>query len=356
MGSIDRGNGRVFSQPDPSRSARGSHRAGVSLVELLVVMATVGVLIALLLPAVQAVRESARRVHCANNVRQIALAVTTFESAQGHFPPGGYLDTSSIKDASLSGFVNLLHYLDQQLLAARYDATRPWSSPPNDAVVATPLPVFACPSNRAAATFRFGPTTRMVATNDYAMNAGMDNIADGRLEFHPKACRGLFMIAITSHLGAKASSVEDGLSNTFAIGEAAGGTPKYVLRDAPTLRADQGWGLPTYGNRFTGRTPTGSHMAVTANVRYRNTDLPPRAATLLRIESERLNRPDVGTSTDPDHAEGDSLGGFRSVHAGGAFFAYGDGRVNFVSESISEAAYRGMSTIAGGEVIQDATP
>jgi prepilin-type processing-associated H-X9-DG protein len=94
-------------------------------------------------------------------------------------------------------------------------------------------------------------------------------------------------------------------------------------------------------------------MTVTANVRYRNNILPPTTATVLRVDLEPLNRMDVSNSTDPDHGEGDSLGGFRSVHPGGASFAYGDGRVAFMSDTIAAEPYCALSTISGGETISD---
>jgi len=332
---------------------RNSKRLGMTLVELLVVIAIIATLVALLTPAVQGAREASRRIECQNKLRQIALAIGNHESARGHFPPGGYLDTFYIKDATFSGFVSLLSYIEQEPLAGQYDVTRTWSVSPNKEVIATPLAVFSCPSNRPATTFRFGAGGTTVATTDYAMSAGMDNIADGRLNFHPLPYRGMFMIALTSHDGTRASQVRDGLSATFAIGEAAAGAPRYVLRDAATLLAEQGWGLPTYCNRFTGPTPTGGHMTVTANVRYRNNILPPTTATVLRVDLEPLNRMDVSNSTDPDHGEGDSLGGFRSVHPGGASFAYGDGRVAFMSDTIAAEPYCALSTISGGETIWD---
>ncbi len=114
-----------------------SVRQGFTLVELLVVIAIIGVLVALLLPAVQAARESARRAQCLNNLRQIGLAMINYESSKGELPAGRLFcgpESASVSDnicnnerVSLSGFWVILPYMEQQALFDRIDLSQPAS-------------------------------------------------------------------------------------------------------------------------------------------------------------------------------------------------------------------------------------
>ena len=328
-------------------------RRGFSLVELLVVIAIIGVLIALLLPAVQAARESSRRSSCSNSLKQFGVALASHESAEKRYPPGGYLDTTIIKDVTISGFVFLLPYLEQQALADRYDRSRRWDATANRPVVATPLPTMNCPSNRGMGRLSYGTGGISAATTDYALCAGMDNIADGRFAYHPGVYRGAFMIALKSHRGLTPGRVLDGLSSTFAIGEAAGGNERYRFRtpDSPLI-VDQAWAVPDYGNPFTNPVPTGATVAVVANVFY-TSDPPVLPGT---VSAETLNRTDVKASYDPGSTARDALSGFRSMHPGGGLFVFLDGHVEFVADSVAASVYQAAGTIAGGEAAGRVNP
>jgi prepilin-type N-terminal cleavage/methylation domain-containing protein len=115
---------------------------GFTLVELLVVITIIGVLIALLLPAVQAAREAARRMQCSNNLKQIGLALHGYHTALESFPPGCL--SYEVMDHCWTTMI--LPYLELQSLHDRYHFDRKWSDPVNAAVVSTDLPVFMCPS------------------------------------------------------------------------------------------------------------------------------------------------------------------------------------------------------------------
>ena len=329
-------------------------RRGFSLVELLVVIAIIGVLIALLLPAVQAARESSRRSSCSNSLKQFGVAVGARESSARRYPPGGYLETFMVKDAIISGFVFLLPFLEQQALAGRYNQSLPWSNAANLPVVATPLPTMNCPSNRGMSRLSYGTSAISAATTDYALSAGMDNIADGNPAYHPRVYRGAFMVArARDNRGVTPANVTDGLSSTFAIGEAAGGNDRFRFRSPdPPLLADQAWAIPTFGNRVDNPTPTGAHIAVVANVSYTND--PPVLPGTRTIEP--LNRTDVKASYDPDSTARDSLSGFRSMHPGGGLFVFLDGHVEFVAESVAASVYQAAGTIAGGEAVGRVNP
>src|SRR5689334_19073273 len=134
-------------------------RSGFTLIELLVVIAIIGVLIGLLLPAVQKVREAANRTTCQNNLKQIGIALHNFQSAHGFFPPGGAAPTANVmqKDVlqklgipsagvSHSWAVFILPDIEQGTLATRYNLTADWASVTNQIVRETVVSLFVCPT------------------------------------------------------------------------------------------------------------------------------------------------------------------------------------------------------------------
>ncbi len=138
-------------------------RCAFSLVELLVVIAVTGVLLALLLPAIQAARETARRVQCSNNLRQIGIALHSYHAVYNCFPPGG-LEPRPLwrngRQFAWSAF--LLPYLEQQSVADQIDFGKPFDHPDNAQVAATVLSVYLCPS-----TPRTSPLHRGRGATDY---------------------------------------------------------------------------------------------------------------------------------------------------------------------------------------------
>jgi prepilin-type processing-associated H-X9-DG protein len=178
----------------------------------------------------------------------------------------------------------------------------------------------------------------------------------GLTYYHPVVFRGPFIIATKIRVGTKATEITDGLSKTFAMGEAAGGNDRYRLRSTPTLFADQAWAVPVFRNpNF--RVDTGSNIAVVANVRF-NSVFPLTTASVRRIDPEPLNRTDgiTASTDDPGAADIDSLNGFRSMHPGGGLFLFLDGHLEFVSESVAANVYQAAGTIAGGETAGPVNP
>lgn len=127
--------------------AQHSHcaRRAFTLIELLVSIAIIGVVVAIILPGVQQVRESARRAHCRNNLRQLGLALNNYESMHNRYPPGTIL---SLKDSSIyaTALVMLMPHFEQGNLAALLDNNRPWHMQRAD-VARTVIPLLNCPSN-----------------------------------------------------------------------------------------------------------------------------------------------------------------------------------------------------------------
>ena len=190
-------------------------RRGFTLIELLVVIAIIGVLVALLLPAVQAAREAARRSQCTNNLKQIGIAVHNYENALGCAPPGE--PTRVGYNSAPSSLCMYLPYVEQQAL---YNACNFWNvgngfwnstNPQNQTVQITKVNVFLCPSDLTRITFAYG-------NSNYQSNAG----ADAYCSFRSSSCQfsGPFCgIGVAT----KFSNVIDGLSNTVAFSEVVKG-------------------------------------------------------------------------------------------------------------------------------------
>src|SRR5256886_645037 len=119
-------------------------KLGFTLVELLVVIAIIGVLIALLVPAVQKVRDAANRTQCANNLKQIGLALHSYHDAKKYFP--GNHRPKATTSARERWFTKILPFLEQDVLYKNYDQTQNWDSPTNLPITSVPLQVAVCPS------------------------------------------------------------------------------------------------------------------------------------------------------------------------------------------------------------------
>lgn len=175
-------------------------RRGFTLVELLVVIAIIGVLVSLLLPAVQAAREAARRMSCQNNLKQIGLALHNFESAMTYFPPArvdaapGFPVTEFGIPAPASGAIQhgpglfLLPYMEQQQVYDLYDLKFTWSDPVNAKAIAAQIPNFYCPSTPETNRIDTGnaptssnPPKWLAACSDYSIANGMN----GKLGLSP---------------------------------------------------------------------------------------------------------------------------------------------------------------------------
>lgn len=185
------------------------NKRGFTLVELLVVIAIIGILIGMLLPAVQMVREAARRTTCSNNLKQLGLAAHNYESALGYFPPGVVDNDDDLRDALHSGMVYLLPYVEQQNLYNEYDFSTDWKSIENAPLAQFRIDVFQCASNDSRVDQDGGVPGESV---DYAFCKGSlaylhnQNLRDGMFDVNSK----------TSF-----ASISDGSSNTFMMGEAS---------------------------------------------------------------------------------------------------------------------------------------
>jgi prepilin-type N-terminal cleavage/methylation domain-containing protein/prepilin-type processing-associated H-X9-DG protein len=203
-------------------------RTAFTLVEVLVVIAIIGVLVAFLLPAIQAARESSRRTQCQNNLKQIGVAIQNHHDTRKHFPMG----RNAIDQKSVSWAFFLLPYMEETALYNSYNSQARVDDPANAGAMRTPIATYACPSRRQAAADRnFDnndlppiPDAIGVATlADYSANAGI-NLMTGTVG-SDEATRtfGVYdraeagPIFSGSRIGAR--QVSDGLSKTIAIAE-----------------------------------------------------------------------------------------------------------------------------------------
>ncbi len=221
---------------------------GFTLVELLVVITIIGILIALLLPAVQAAREAARRTQCGNNVRQIGLAVHHYHQTNGRFPPGYGYPNSSGQRTEWPWCLRLFCYLEQQALDESVDwgfpagkPNPPWP-PGHLELIAARLSVFECPSDPSASQLQnpdldcFGSLTGKVHGRlSYAANFGRGQMTA------PDRVAGVF----DKNHGARIADIHDGTSNTLLVSEIIPGgrctiRGAHIYDEGPVIMQDYG--------------------------------------------------------------------------------------------------------------------
>lgn len=334
-------------------------RSAFTLVELLVVVAIIGILIALLLPAVQAARESARRSQCVNNLKQLGLAVQNFHDVHKFLPvsnrPLGLTTAPRIGWA-----INALPYLEQQVLAQQYDQTQTWSSTtlgsgqlqPNQKLCGTALPVFWCtsalpPEKRLDSEPQNAPTWfGFAATTDYSPTISVDQrlVTLGLVDNYPTPVPGSTWFGAPGMLAqnsvARLDDVKDGLTTTIMLAESAG-------RPALFRGGKQVGNLPQHIVAGGGWMRPASDFSVDGSS-YDGTTLPgPCPLNCTNGDDEG------GPAAEPyAYYVTQGTGEAYSFHPGGANFVFGDGAVHFINESISIRDLGRLVTRDQQEVVQ----
>lgn len=316
----------------PQRSLVPVRRGGFTLVELLVVIAIIGVLVSLLLPAVQAAREAARRMSCQNNLKQVLLGLHNFEAAHGAFPT-----TVHGNGANHNWGAQILPYMEQKPLAGIYNYHTSYQSTENKEAVQTPLPFMNCPSTPGGPKFNWRFAAKPAASEEKWPSAAADYMGvfsvDGALWNDPPVVSypkpntdGFFTGKVNpGERGRQFRDITDGTSNTIVIIESAGRPEKWQGREKvpgsgePDASAANnvpvcGWAEPNYG--------------------------PVRG-----YQSDGVTRP------GPCMVNCSNFYGTYSFHPGSANVGMVDGSVRSVAETISADVFAAMLTIQGAEVV-----
>lgn len=307
-------------------------------------IAIIGVLVALLLPAVQAAREAARRAQCQNQLKQVVLALHNHVDVKKKLPPGGEHDVHRLSTGySPSGdttswgpswLVHTLPYLEQTSLYQQWDFTIPRARDgANGVVSATPLPMLVCPS--AGSSPQPYVNTVNFARGNYAANCGAGNgYSDG--DFNLNSERGPFHLG--RYYGATLADIEDGTSNTILVGEILAGNRAGDTRGA--------WAFPS-GAMFSGGDG--------ANVSPRNILTPNSNA----LDDTKRDKPGRCEAANDDRQLRCTAGGnrpyqtARSKHSGGVQIGLADGSVRFIRDSINVDTWRRLLAQADGQVVGD---
>jgi len=318
---------------------RRKFAAAFTLVELLAVIAIIGILLSLLLPAVQQAREAARRVTCLNNLKQLSLAINNYESALKTLPPSGLAGESfgeydGLRGNALSWIVLVLPYIEEQNLAQRFDTSRNVLNQTGDPQ-AMPLPFLLCPSddsrdNYYAPSFLRG---KRFAKGNYAAFVS---------PFHVELQK-YFPGALTAGKVWKNKNIVDGVSHTLMLSEIRvrqhpedqrgawalpwNGASQLAFDMHPPAEFDWESGRYEGGTISLGLTQPPNNTGVNVDMLY---DCPDVAAAQLEGMPCGVFNP---TPEDPSHYLSSAP---RSRHTGGVNVAFMDGRIGFLVDEVEE--------------------
>jgi prepilin-type N-terminal cleavage/methylation domain-containing protein/prepilin-type processing-associated H-X9-DG protein len=312
-------------------------RRAFTLIELLVVIAIIAVLVGLLLPATQKVREAANRIRCQNNLKQFGLALHNFHDTNGHLPSTQRPPTNSAKAPRQGWLLFALPYIEQGNIYNQFDFTKNWFDPAvNRGLVSIPIPIAQCPStpnpDRVDGIPGSNPWDSFAAVMDYAAVNGVDPrlvtaglVDNAGLGLMPKNAKPQFR------------DVTDGLSNTIALAESAGRPIVYIngqrVGSPPSpLVNGGGWARAATDITLNGTTYDGLFSPGPCAMNCTN-----------GTDAEIYPDPYYGVQ---------GTGSIYSFHPGGANFLFADGSVHFLQQTIDIRNLARLVTRNGGEIVQ----
>jgi len=306
-----------------------STRRAFTLVELLVVIAIIGILVALLLPAVQAAREAARRAQCTNNLVQLIIAVHNYDAANRVYPIGTIEPSGPIQNVPQGYHHNwisqLLPYVEQRVAYNHIDRDVGVYHPNNAAVRDLSLNVLRCPTSRSGGS-------------GFSNYAGVHHDVEAPID---EGNHGVFIL----NTPVRYVDVSDGASQTLFIGEKL------------ALAGDLGWLSGTRATLRNTGTPINAILDLGSQLRRANVpagrgrgEVGKDAPAADSSNAAAADQPAIvnGKPTNPT-----AVGGFASEHPAGANFAFGDGNVRFVTETIDRQVFQQLGHRADGQLLDE---
>jgi prepilin-type N-terminal cleavage/methylation domain-containing protein len=311
-------------------------RKAFTLVELLVVIAIIGILVALLLPAVQAAREAARRTQCANNSKQIGIGLHNYHDTFKIFPTGvlrraggtgDFPNDGNLAGLGLNWAALILPFIEQGNLYDKINFTADWQDTSNAFIYGSTIPGYICPSdpgsnqlfNNAWGRGNYGANLGRQANNRWVYQSG--NWGNGNTSL--KGVMGF-------QGSATMAALTDGTSNTVAVWEIRSGLVSTDPRGT--------WGVGRHGSSLVGGC---DEVGDCHGINDKTTN------------GEDIKNCDPNALRMPCHANGDGQSAPRSLHPGGVHALLGDASTRFVSQTINFNTLRSINSASGGETIAD---